>query len=170
MDTARQFAADARSDGATVWVDSQVLLLTDVWREVEPALRFVIAIRNPLETILSLRHRHGIELNQGFALCLAHLRCPAELIPAEQRIVVHCDACLLDPVTQAARLFAYVGAREAWNVGATCSLRGLQTGSAILSPLGCPLLTSLSHLGRLSSPRAVDLHHALEHDLSYCRH
>ena len=116
LDTARQFAAGVHSDGATVWVDSQVLLLADLWREVDPALRFVIAIRNPLETILSLRQRHGIELDQGFALCLAHLRCAAELIPAEQRIVVHYDACLLDPGTQAARLFAYVGARVTGNL------------------------------------------------------
>src|SRR5881392_1423792 len=33
VDTARQFAAAAHSDGATVWVDSQVLLLADLWRE-----------------------------------------------------------------------------------------------------------------------------------------
>lgn len=109
MDAAKRAAAAARAGGATAWVDCQMLLLADLWREIDSTLHFVITIRNPLEAVLSLRHSHGIEAYRGFALCLAYLRCATDLVPSERRVVVHYDACLLDPRMEATRLLTHAG-------------------------------------------------------------
>jgi hypothetical protein len=93
----------------TSWTDPQALLLGDLWREAAADLRFVIGIRNPLETALALRERHAIDLDRGFALCETYFRCAAELVPAERRLVIHYDACLLEPAAQAARVFVHAG-------------------------------------------------------------
>jgi hypothetical protein len=154
LDAARQVAAAACADGASVWADAQMLLLADLWQDVDMNLRFVVVIRNPLETVLSLRARHGIAAERGFSLCLAYLRCAAELVPPERRLVVHYDACLLDPATQAARLLAHASTaitRDAFReaTGVVASDRRRFRASVLDLAAACPPRELLDLYGSL---------------------
>lgn len=93
--------------------DPRLCLTASFWLDLQPDLRFVICVRNPLEVALSLKRRNQNSYSLGLSLWERYYASVLELVPAERRIVTHYDAYFLDPVGELARVCDFVGLEPA---------------------------------------------------------
>ncbi|MDW3220224.1 MAG: sulfotransferase [Acidimicrobiales bacterium] len=93
--------------------DPRLCLTAAFWLDLQPDLRFVICVRNPLEVALSLKRRNQNSYSLGLSLWERYYASVLELVPAERRIVTHYDAYFLDPVGELARVCDFVGLEPA---------------------------------------------------------
>lgn len=89
--------------------DPRLCLTAAFWLDLQPDLRFVICVRNPLEVALSLKRRNQSSYSLGLALWERYYESVLELVPADRRIVTHYDTYFLDPAGELGRLCDFAG-------------------------------------------------------------
>lgn len=89
--------------------DPRTCLTAAYWRDLEPDLRFVICVRNPLEVALSLKRRNQNSYSLGLSLWEQYYVSVLDQVPEDRRIVTHFDRFFVDPEGETARLCAFAG-------------------------------------------------------------
>ena len=89
--------------------DPRLCLTAAFWLDLQPDLRFVICVRNPLEVALSLKRRNQNSYSLGLALWERYYESILELVPEDRRIVTHYDTYFLDPVGELGRVCDFAG-------------------------------------------------------------
>lgn len=89
--------------------DPRTCLTAAFWLDLQPDLRFVICVRNPLEVALSLKRRNQNSYSLGLSLWERYYAAVLDLVPEDRRIVTHYDTYFLDPVGELARVCAFAG-------------------------------------------------------------
>jgi Sulfotransferase family len=77
--------------------DPRLCLTAAFWLDLQPDLRFVICVRNPLEVALSLKRRNQNSYSLGLSLWERYYESILDLVPADRRIITHYDSYFLDP-------------------------------------------------------------------------
>jgi sulfotransferase family protein len=93
--------------------DPRVCLTAGFWLDLQPDLRFVICVRNPLEVALSLKRRNQNSYSLGLTLWERYYESILELVPVERRIVTHYDSYFLDPEGELQRICTFAGLEAA---------------------------------------------------------
>lgn len=84
---------------AVIWKDPRLCLVLPFWRDVIPAASpVVIAVRNPLEVVASLRRRDGLEEAMALALWEQYSRAAIETASGRPSLVVDFNDILERPV------------------------------------------------------------------------
>lgn len=91
------------------WKDPRTSLTLPLWLLLEPRLRAVVCVRNPLETALSLHRRGMFSFSTSFALWHEYNRRVVAALPPARRLVIDYDALLADPASQLERLATFAG-------------------------------------------------------------
>lgn len=89
--------------------DPRTCLTAAFWLDLQPDLRFVICVRNPLEVALSLKRRNQNSYSLGLSLWERYYESILELVPEDRRIVTHYDTYFLDPAEELARVCEFAG-------------------------------------------------------------
>ena len=89
--------------------DPRLCLTAAFWLDLQPDLRFVICVRNPLEVALSLKRRNQNSYSLGLALWERYYQSVLELVPADRRVVTHYDTYFLDPAGELRRICDFAG-------------------------------------------------------------
>jgi hypothetical protein len=89
--------------------DPRVCLTAAYWLDLEPALRFIICVRHPIEVALSLKRRNQNSYSLGLALWERYYATVLDQVPVDRRIVTHYDTFFVDPEGEMARLCAFAG-------------------------------------------------------------
>ncbi len=88
--------------------DPRFSILLPFWKEVfsflDLDIYYVIAIRNPISTALSLQKRDGFELKKSYCLWLYHIVSCFVETEKQHRIVVNYDQVIADPESQLRRI------------------------------------------------------------------
>ena len=93
--------------------DPRTCLTAAFWLDLQPDLRFVICVRNPLEVALSLKRRNQNSYSLGLSLWERYYGSILELVPEDRRIVTHYDTYFLDPAGELARVCEFAGLEPA---------------------------------------------------------
>ncbi|MEZ5246730.1 MAG: sulfotransferase [Acidimicrobiales bacterium] len=93
--------------------DPRTCLTAAFWLDLQPDLRFVICVRNPLEVALSLKRRNQNSYSLGLSLWERYYESVLDLVPPDRRIVTHYDTYFLDPVGELDRVCAFAGLEAA---------------------------------------------------------
>ncbi|MEQ8841477.1 MAG: sulfotransferase [Acidimicrobiales bacterium] len=93
--------------------DPRLCLTAAFWLDLQPDLRFVISVRNPLEVALSLKRRNQNSYSLGLSLWERYYESILELVPEDRRIVTHYDTYFLDPVGELGRVCDFAGLEAA---------------------------------------------------------
>lgn len=93
--------------------DPRLCLTAPFWIDLQPDLRFVLCVRNPLEVALSLKRRNQNSYSLGLSLWERYYRAALDAIPEERRIVTHYDAYFLDPAGELGRVCEFLGLEPA---------------------------------------------------------
>jgi hypothetical protein len=91
------------------WKDPRNCLTLPLWRKLLPKMKVLICVRNPLAVAESLRLRNGISYADSLELWLTYNRCVLAAVPAESRLVTHCDTYLRDPSAELRRVLHWSG-------------------------------------------------------------
>jgi hypothetical protein len=89
------------------WKDPRNCLTLPLWRELFPALKVLICVRNPLAVAESLWVRDGISYTDSFDLWLTYNRRILATAPAEHRLVTCCESYLHDPHAELRRVLRW---------------------------------------------------------------
>lgn len=84
--------------------DPRLCLTAAFWLDLQPDLRFVICVRNPLEVALSLKRRNQNSYSLGLALWERYYGAILDLVPEDRRIITHYDSYFLDPAGELGRV------------------------------------------------------------------
>jgi hypothetical protein len=90
------------------WKDPRTSLTAAFWREVWPALRFVVCVRNPLEVAASLRARGYTSQRFGLRLWEDYHRALDAAVHGAPQIVTHYDSYFCDAPAEVARVVDFV--------------------------------------------------------------
>jgi Sulfotransferase family len=112
-DTATAVLAALREHDHWGFKDPRTCLTAAYWLDLEPALRFVICVRHPIEVALSLKRRNQNSYSLGLALWGRYYATVLDRVPVERRLVTHYDTFFLDPEGEMARLCAFAGLQPA---------------------------------------------------------
>ncbi|MEZ5167468.1 MAG: sulfotransferase [Acidimicrobiales bacterium] len=93
--------------------DPRTCLTAGFWLDLQPDLRFVICVRNPLEVALSLKRRNQNSYSLGLSLWERYYTTVLDLVPEDRRIVTHYDTYFLDPAGELARVCDFAGLEPA---------------------------------------------------------
>ncbi len=93
--------------------DPRLCLTAAFWLDLQPDLRFVICVRNPLEVALSLKRRNQNSYSLGLSLWERYYESILELVPENRRIVTHYDTYFLDPQGELGRVCDFAGLEPA---------------------------------------------------------
>ncbi len=91
------------------WKDPRNCLTLPLWRKLLPQMKVLICVRNPLAVAESLRLRDGIPYDESLELWLTYNLCVLANVPAESRVITHCEIYLCDPFAELHRLLGWVG-------------------------------------------------------------
>ena len=91
------------------WKDPRNCLTLPLWRKLLPEMKVLVCVRNPLAVAESLWLRDGIPFADSFDLWLTYNRRVVAAVPAEYRLITHCEAYLHDPCAELLRLLQWVG-------------------------------------------------------------
>ena len=91
------------------WKDPRVCLLADLWQEAVADLRFVVAVRNPVEVALSLRRRGWNSVQMGLSLWMTYYSELLARVSPSDRVVVAYEVFLEDPAGSVERLVDRLG-------------------------------------------------------------
>ena len=91
------------------WKDPRNSVTMPFWRALNPDLRTVVCLRNPLEVAASLQKRGHSSLQFGLHLWLGYNRNLLDNTGSEDRVVTHYDSYFRDPVAELSRVGAWVG-------------------------------------------------------------
>jgi len=89
--------------------DPRLCLTAAFWLDLQPDLRFVVCVRNPLEVALSLKRRNQNSYSLGLSLWERYYESILDLVPVERRIVTHYDTYFLDPAGELGRVCEFAG-------------------------------------------------------------
>ena len=109
VEAARRAVAEVGFGEPWGWKDPRACLLADLWHEAVTDLRFVVAVRNPVEVALSLRRRGATSPQLALSLWSAYYAEVLARVPASDRVVVAYDAFLGDPSGSVERLVGRLG-------------------------------------------------------------
>jgi len=93
--------------------DPRTCLTAAFWLDLQPNLRFVVCVRNPLEVALSLKRRNQNSYSLGLSLWERYYESVLELVPEDRRIVTHYDTYFLDPAGELGRVCDFAGLEPA---------------------------------------------------------
>jgi hypothetical protein len=93
--------------------DPRLCLTAAFWLDLQPDLRFVICVRNPLEVALSLKRRNQNSYSLGLTLWEQYYQSILDLVPPEQRIITHYDSYFIDPAGELGRVCDFAGLEAA---------------------------------------------------------
>jgi hypothetical protein len=105
------------------WKDPRTSLTAAFWRDVWPALRFVVCVRNPLEVAASLRARGYTSQRFGLRLWEDYHRALDAAAQGAPQIVTHYDSYFRDAAAEVERVvdFAVPAATDAQRGAAVAS-------------------------------------------------
>ena len=89
------------------WKDPRTCLTLPFWRRVVPRTRYVICVRNPLETAASLESAY--DFTHGVELWLMYILPRLGTAPGAERLILSYESALDDPERTLERLAAFVG-------------------------------------------------------------
>ena len=93
--------------------DPRTTVLLPFWRcvfdDINVEDRYVIAVRNPIESAASLRARDGFPMRKGVFLWIKHLRQAVALTADRQRVFISYDRMLNNPEDELTRIAATLG-------------------------------------------------------------
>jgi hypothetical protein len=133
---ARALLRSSFGDRPSAWKDPRCSLTLPFWLSVEPSLRVVICVRDPLEVAASWARR-GPGFDEPFALELWMEHTARALIDSEQipRLVVHHEDFFRDLDAQVRRLASFVDAEPA-SADTVAAIRGFVSESLWRSRTG----------------------------------
>jgi glycosyltransferase involved in cell wall biosynthesis len=91
------------------WKDPRNSLTLPFWQHLQPDMRYVICLRNPLDVAISLQRRDGMPLEQGFDLWLTYLASALVNTSGRPRILVPYESYFEAPGELATRLAGFLG-------------------------------------------------------------
>ncbi|MGN6608331.1 MAG: sulfotransferase [Jatrophihabitans sp.] len=91
------------------WKDPRTCLTAGFWVDLDPQLKVIVCVRNPLEVAVSLRRRNGMSYLHALSLWRGYYAAVLDAVAPERRLVTHYDAHLADPAAELARLAAFAG-------------------------------------------------------------
>ena len=91
------------------WKDPRNSLTFPFWADLQPDMKVVICLRNPLEVTLSLNRRNLSSYILGLKLWRVYNERILEATTREQRIVTHYDAFFNDPQAELRRILSFLG-------------------------------------------------------------
>jgi len=89
------------------WKDPRTCLTLPFWRRLVPRTRYVICVRNPLETAASLENAY--DFTHGVELWLTYVRGALDHTAGVKRLILSYGSALNDPKITLERLAAFVG-------------------------------------------------------------
>ena len=117
FDSLRQEAhtlfASFASGAAWGWKDPRNCLTLSFWKDVQPGLKTVAIVRNPLEMAYSLRRRNGTSLAFGIRLWEIYMRRLLAATQPDERLVTNYDALIGNSIEELQRITAFIGLASA---------------------------------------------------------
>lgn len=91
------------------WKDPRTCLTLPFWQRLCPPLRFVLCLRNPMDTARSLERRNGFSLEKGVDLWLTHVTAALAHSSGSPRLLVFYEDVMADWARELARLAGFIG-------------------------------------------------------------
>ncbi len=92
------------------WKDPRACLTLPFWRQLVPAMRYVICVRHPLDVAASLAARDEMEVDEALSLWQLYMAHAVANTLGAPRLVVSYESYFPDWESQAERLTRFVGA------------------------------------------------------------
>ena len=112
VDAASNALAGLRENEHWGFKDPRTCLTAAFWLDLQPDLRFVICVRNPLEVALSLKRRNQNSYSLGLSLWEQYYSAVLDAVPSDRRIITHYDSYFSDPAGELGRVCKFVGAKS----------------------------------------------------------
>ncbi len=98
-------------DPAAWWgfKDPRATLTYPFWKLLEPRLRLVVCLRNPLEVAHSLARRNGMSIARGLRLWESYHRALCAATTPEERLLTRYDALQREPQAELRRVLEWLG-------------------------------------------------------------
>lgn len=106
------------------WKDPRNSLTVPFWQMLDPGLRSVVCVRNPLEVCRSLGRRNGMSQTLAYRLWAVYYERACTATPPERRVVTHYDAYFADAGAEARRVLEGLGVDDA-----DARVSGIQTAA-----------------------------------------
>ena len=106
---ARSLIGSFENAGVWGWKDPRNCLTLSFWKSIQPGLKTVAIVRNPLEVAHSLRRRNGTSLAFGIRLWEIYLRYLMAATTRAERVLVDYDALFESATRELQRITQFVG-------------------------------------------------------------
>ncbi|NOX90061.1 MAG: glycosyltransferase [Calditrichaeota bacterium] len=106
---ASHLAEDFQDHSFWGWKDPRNTLTFEFWESLVPNLKFILALRDPLEVAVSLHKRNGLSLINGLRLWFRYNELRKDRLNDPNVLVVHYDALLFQPEKELRRILERFG-------------------------------------------------------------
>lgn len=94
------------------WKDPRSCWLLPFWRQVMPEMRYIFALRNPLDVARSLERADGLSFDFGMTYWMKALNAALQNTHNEERLFLFYDDILENPEQELLRIADFIGRRE----------------------------------------------------------